>query len=338
MLGQPGSPVIKLSPARADEQAAAYFRAAPFERQLPAAEFESRLHAATDEWVREGIVTPEQAERIRARHPLVEPGPGAVATLLYAAAGVLLGAAGIALVAVGLEPEDVQLPFTLIALAFLGAAFVVHFALRKPLLGDALLVASMAPAVAAGFGDVEAYTLLGVVVPAGLLSWRRGTFVAPLGVIAFSIGAAIASFQWTEAFAPRNTDVATVPWAILETLLLVAVVALDRLLPEGRDDIASAGLAVVGLAVSLVFLFGEGLDLESEAIELTLGAVVLVVAAIGAWMRHRGVVLGATVALAVDAIVFGFDVGGVFTGTITLLAVAALLIWQAELVKRYFRG
>ena len=337
IAGHDGSPRIKLCPARADEQAAAYFPRAPFVRQLPAAEFEERLHALTHEWAAEGIVAPEQAERIRARHPLVEAGHGAVATLLYAAAGVLLGAAGIALIVVGGgDPDRAQVPFLLVSLALLGAGLAIRLLLRKPLLGDAFLVGALIPGVASGFGSREAFTAWGLALATGLLVWRREGFVPPLAAIAFTVGAASFSMQVLDG-GSGSDRVEFVAWTTFQVALLAGVVARDRFLAR-RDDAATAALAAAGLAASLIPFFSDTVDLRSEGVEAALGACMLVVAGRGAGMRLRGVVLGAAVALAVDAIVFGFDVGGPFTGTLTLLAVAGLLIWQAELVKRYFRA
>lgn len=308
------------------------------------ATFEETLHAATSAWTQEGLVTPEQAERIRARHPLPAAGserPSAVTSLLYAAAGILIGAAGIALIAVSFDVEldTAQLPFALVAVALVGAGISTRNLLGKPLLGDAFLVASLPPGVAAGMGEAEILSVLGLALALGLLVWRRdGGFVPTLAIIAFSVAAGIASSQLTEGLPDeQGQQTFAWTWVCLQAALLGALVASERaeLLALGA---AGAAFAVVALGVSFTVLLNTAFDLKSEGVELGLGALMLALVGAGAWLRHRGLVLGAAIVLCVDAIVFGFDVGGVLTGTFTLVAVAALLIWQAELVKRYFRG
>lgn len=303
-------------------------------------DFEAQLRAASDAWVQEGLVTPEQAERIRARHPLAEggaTGEGGVATLLYGAAGVLLGAAGIALIAVSLDIESAQVPLALVAAAFFGAALAVRFLLHKEMLADALLVAVLPPAVACGFGDAEAFTIVGVVASVGLFLWRRASgFVPTLAVIAFSVAAPVASGRLTEATlgAGAQADTFMWLWVMAQLAFLIGVVLVDRLVTR-KDEVAPTALAVIGLAASVIGFLASAMDLESEAVEVGLGVVMLGAAILGAMLRHRGLVLGGAVALSIDAIVFGFDVGGPYVGTLTLVVVAGVLIWQAEVVKRF---
>lgn len=294
--------------------------------------FVSELQHESEAWAAEGLVTPEQAALVRARYGAPEPaGEGTTTSILYATAGVLLGAAALALVFVGFDSPDAPLHLALLGLALEAAGIALFvFVPARRLLADAVLVAGLVPLAAVSFPDgYDALAPLGAAAAAGLLAWRcdRG-FVQVLGVVAFSVSAAGASFSLLE----RQGEML---WTGLQAALLVGLVARDRWI--GRDDVAAASISVLALGLSLIPFFGERFQgFDNEAIEVAIGVVALVVMGGGLALRHQGLVLGGATVLGIDAVVFAFDLGGVLTGTIVLVVLAALLVLQAEAIRRFF--
>lgn len=295
-----------------------------------------------DAWEDEGLVSAETADALRARYredaARSTPadggtrGAGWSTAGLYGTAAVLLGAAAIALVMLGLDPAEPGLPLVAAAGLLAAAGAAVHRGVPgRTALGDAVLASSMAPATAAAFPgqglDLAVPVALGL--PVALLAWRpRTRFVAVLAAVAFSVTAGASAFHLFE------TDGLQAAWWTGLMVVAVAGLVLQERLVLGEDRLTVVPVAVVGAAVSLVFLLADPLDLgSSEAVELALGALMAGVLAVGWLLRHRGLVAGAGTVLAVDAIVFAFDAGNVVTGVGLLLALAALLVWQAETVR-----
>lgn len=310
-------------------------------------EFARELVLEAEGWVEEGVVSREQADRLRARYaPLLSrPGRyaahdratdratgGLLAEFLYALAGVLVGAATLVLIAVGLDMTDSPGLFAAAGGLLLAAGVLVHLRTARPLVADALLAAGLVPLTVASFpGGDDLFGALAMVAALALLLWRRDvTFLPSLAVVAFSVGAAATFFELFEQ--GENTA-----WFLAQASLLVGVVASDRLL-RGADSALAASLAVGGVVFAFVlFLDEQAPALSSEGVELALGLLMLGVLAAGVALRHRGLAVGAAIVLGVDAIVFAFDVGGVLLGTGILLALAGLLVWQAEFLKGYLR-
>lgn len=304
-------------------------------------EFAETLHQEVETWVDDDIVTREQADALRARYaPLLTQEPrgdedGWATGVLHGAAAVLLGAAAIAFVLVGLDPPRATWHLAVAGLALSGTGLVLLLTHpQRERLADAVLASGMAPLAAATFPDplpiVVALAALGL--PAALLTVRRThAFVPALSVVAYSVAAGGASFNLLDGNASFTT------WLALQSLLAAGTVALDRLLDE-RDHVAPAAIATAALAISFIPYANEALNLaSSEQVEVALGALMLGVGAIAYGIRHRGLLLGAAIALSVDAIVFAFDFGRVWGGTLTLLALAALLLWQGERVREVLR-
>ncbi|MBW3582145.1 MAG: DUF2157 domain-containing protein [Euryarchaeota archaeon] len=296
--------------------------------------FRDRLKMESGRWVSEGIVTPDQARRIVGLYPEEAEGPreeGWAANVLHAAAGVLIGAAVLALVFVGLEPKDpTPLLFAFGILLALGGAALVALVPRRAMVGDAILVASLVPL--SFIGTDPTTLILGWIAAAVALAyivWRhRRVFVQTTAVIAFSILVPTTLDQYLFGDVDRM-------WVVAQAGLLVLLVAVDRFLRQ-EDGIVPTAAAIVALAVSSALFFEEVVE-QTETIEILLGVAMIALIAIGIPLRHRGLVTGAVIVLSVDAIVFAFDAGNVITGIVVLLGVAAVLLWQGERVRGYFR-
>lgn len=313
---------------------------------MPTPEFARELALEAEGWVDDGVVTREQADRLRLRYAalLSQPGryratatvgarapAGVLSEFLYGLAGILLGAAAIVVLVVGLDVGEATTPFLVTGLLLMAGGAGLRFATTKAPLADAVLAAGLVPLTVAAFPDGGEYVLpftLGA--PLALLFWRRdATFLPSLAVVAFSVAAAASFFKLFEG-------TAEVPWLLAQLALLGGIVASDRLLRH-RDSALAAGLAVAAFALAFVMFLDEtDLATSSEASELVLGVVMLVVLGVGVAIRHRGLVVGAAAVVGIDAIVFAFDVGGVLLGVGILVALAGVLVWQAETLKRYF--
>lgn len=300
-------------------------------------EFRDRLRDEVPAWVEEGIVDREQAQAILERYETSASADAfssesATRTLLYATAAVLLGAAAIALVFVGIDPSPVR-PY----LAGAGAVLValglgVHAtAPGRDLLADALLAAALVPLGVATFepglasGTVWLYGAATLALAVGYLVWRREQpFLPTLTVLGFTAAAGGTAFNAIEA-----SDQAASAWLVAQLVLLAGLTIAD----EGLEAelTTPVGLATVAFAGSLIPFLVETVAIETaETVELVLGAVMVVVLGLGLLREHRGLLVGAALALGTDAIAFAFTVGGVWLGTGVLVGLAAVLIWQAE--------
>jgi hypothetical protein len=290
-------------------------------------------------WVEDGLLTAEQAGAIRARYadvaglPAGEGPVSKTSAALYGTAGVLIGAASVALFYVENEwPRSAGPLLGATALLAIAAGGLRFARPRAWLLADAGFIGALVPFSVAPFVD-ERNPLLSIatlIVPLALALWRRASpFVFPLAIVASSVGAAATGLVCF----PREDGVV---WVVLQLGLVAGVVALDRL-SKTRESTAAGVVAVFAAAISLLIYFKdtEWLGGGFRSAEVAVGLVMLAMALAGGSLRHRGTVIGACVALGLDAIVFAFDVGGLLTGTIALAATAGLLIWQAELVRRY---
>lgn len=294
--------------------------------------FEERLPREVRGWVSDGIIDEDQGETILARHPPSETDRSWARDALHGAAAVLLGAAGIALVMVGFDPDEPALPLTLVGLALSGLGLVL-FAMvprdRRPV-AEAVLTAGLAPLAVAVFApgpDATGWVALGVAL--ALLLWRyRSHFVAVLSFIALTVATGGLAFELFE-----TEEAASWAWAGAQFVWLGIVVGLDTVWTR-QPRVSTGVLAVAGLAVSGIVFFSEGLGLDSsETIELLVGVVFLALVGLALAIGHAGVLVGAVIGLSIDAIVFAFDVGGVLLGVGLLVALAGVLVWQADRLR-----
>lgn len=301
-------------------------------------DFADRLAREVPSWVDEDIVDREQAQAILERYELgpadtPEASASWARTLLYATSAVLLGAAGIALVFVGIDPDPVQPSLAAVGAGFLAAGLGLHVLQpERDLLVDALLAAALAPLAVATFdpsvstGNTLAYGLpsLGLSL-AYLVTRREQPFLPTLAVLGFTASAGGTAFNALDGAADGG-----LAWAAAQLVLLAALLGIDRGLRESEATTPVA-LAVLAFAGSLIPFLFETVELDSaESVELSLGAAMVAVLGLGVAVEHRGLLMGAAVALGVDAIAFAFTVGGVWLGIGVLVTLAVALIWQAE--------
>lgn len=276
-------------------------------------------------------------------------GPGAPGTGRSFAAdamqfvgGLLLGAAIIALTVFLDVPDDVA-PWVLVLSGALLVAAGLAAASRglRGSLVDAALAAGLVPLVVGGIqsitGSVDrapvgVLPILATLLAGSIAPLRRGegpgTF---LGVLAFTIMSWAAVFQGENAF---FSDPAALPRFLWLAVLLVYGALL--LLWRSRVWVG----ATLGFYVApLTLAFANILDLwpltslgTEVALGVFLGALVVAGVALGA----RGLVAGASAGLTIDAVVFAFDLGGAGVAVVVLLSLGGLLVWQAEVVRRYF--
>lgn len=286
-------------------------------------------------WRADGILSAEQLATIESRYTATAAREevGGTSGILQALGGLVLGAAAIALIVFLDLPEDVARTWGLLAaVAALAAAGAALAATRQPF-ADAALVASLVPLVFAAMGSNDNVLCLvaAFVLPPAIGVWRRDvTFVPPLAAVAFAAASGIALASWFQ-------DSFTLTYA---TLMALAAAAAGWYASRGRVawEVAS-GLLVVALAVSVImFYFDYDLDLGNGGAELVVGAVLLVAVGLGVAFLRRGVLVGATGGLAIDAVVFAFDVGGLLFGVLTLLAVSGALLAAASAVRRYLES
>lgn len=314
----------------------------------PVPGFDKALGHAVPRWVAEGIITEDQARAILARTAAGETGSAGrgadwLSSLLYGTAGVLLGAAALSLILVGIDPAEPRGWLVATGVLLVGAGLLlVRIVRARRFLGEAVLAAALVPLSAAGVGDPGALLPLsaafGIGVPLGYLVWERSQpFLPVLSVIAFSFAAGAHSLHLARE-AGWGSGTGSFVWAGSALALAMIALALDRRRGEG-EGVAHVALSVIALGIALVVMFGEGLDLsDSVTMELLLGGMMAIVLLAGVVLRHRGLVLGASIVLGVDAIVFAFDVGGVWLGVGVLVTLAALMVWQAESLKQWIPG
>lgn len=254
--------------------------------------------------------------------------------------GLLVGAALVALVVfldVG-EPANAWLLLGLGAVMAAPAAYGAWVGWNRSLV-QAGLSGSLVPAlVAAGIGggnDVYAIPMLVAAACVGVLLLLRGegpTTLVAAGGYAFA-GAASTLFR--ESFFFGN-DQMGVRWAWLG--LLLALLPLLLLWRQRLWASVSLGLYVAPLAFAFALIL-DGVDtLTSVGAELVMGAYLGALLGIGIWTGSRGLVAGAAAGLTIDAVVLAFDVGGPGTAVVLLLVLGALLVWQGQVVRGYFRG
>ncbi len=301
--------------------------------------FRDRLAEEAPAWVEEDIVTEDQAQQLLDRYDVQaqpredEDSQGWASHLLYGTAGALLGAAALAFVLVGLDPAEPRWPLLVTGLALLSIGVLLELTLpSRSLLAQACLAASVIPMAAS---VIDASFELGMwttmAAAAGLIVWQRGSrFVPTFAVVAYAVASGAGTFELV-----ADEAQAAWIWSGLVAAMGIGVVLVDRLMRE-EDGVAHMALAVAALAISLLPVFFESMDIDDSVnVELALGGVMALVLTAGIGLKHRGVVVGSAVVLTIDAIVFAFDVGGAFLGTGVLLALAAVMIWQAEMLKGY---
>jgi hypothetical protein len=306
------------------------------------------------QWGREGLMPPASVATIEARHagearddPEAESfGSG----VLYGLGGVLLGAAVFAFLVLlqdngRLTYDQTQdlAPWLFLAWGALcsAGAFVLDLVARKPRLGDALHIAALLAVTASGFPRAEDLPLgfLAVAFAAGVLWYRRSRFLVPfLAIVAVNV--AIMSILFGRLMRVSNEETALAVWVVYSCLQVPILVLASRQTkwPWPTFSLAAATLMLAAAFTLWHVDFGDdvvgGFQGDTEAyLAVLMGAGL----AAGLVLREKGLVLAAALVVAIDAIVFAFDVGELVGGLVAILAVAGLLIWQAGSLRRYLR-
>jgi len=303
-----------------------------------------RLVQKAREWAAKGLIPEASVPRIEDEYREAldqEPEASVAAQALYGVGGALLGAAAIALVVL-LEPGEDVAGWALFGLALALGAFGVGLALltRQQDLADALFTGALVAAVFAGllvldlFGgapDGQAITTLTALGSLALV-WARGDrgLVPGVATAAFFVASGMALSLLLD-----QEDAWSTAWLLVGLVYTASVAVLGRRLGR-RWRAPVLGLCTFGVGAAVLVFTGTVLDPRLKgAYELVLGAVQLALLGAGLALREKGLVVGAALIVAIDAIVFAFDVGGLALGLSVLLATAALVLWQARGLRRY---
>lgn len=304
------------------------------------------------QWAAEKLLPPASLQALEARYandarqdPNAESfGSG----VLYGLGGVLLGAAAFALLVL-LEDNGIianltdTAPWILLGwgLACFGFALLLDLVAHKPRLGDALHVAALVAVTAAGFPRAEDLPLgfFAMAFAAGILAYRRTRFLVPfLAIVAINI--AYASILFGRLARAANEDAAFLFWFVWAALQLPFLVAASKRTawPWPTFSLAAATLLLAGTFLGFYFdVVEEVFNGFAGDAEVFLAGLMGLALAAGLVLREKGMVLAAALVVAIDAIVFAFDVGQIIGGLVAILAVAGLLIWQAGSLRRYLR-
>lgn len=306
------------------------------------------------QWGREGLMPPASVAAIESRlaeqardDPEAETfGSG----VLYGLGGVLLGAAVFAFMVLlqdnrGLTYEQVNdlAPWLFLAWGAVCAAgaFVLDLVARRPRLGDSLHIAALVAVTASGFprADDLPLGLLAMAFAAGILWYRRTRFLVPfLALVALNV--ALASVLFGRVARTADEEVALGLWLLFALVQLPTLALATRRVswPWPTFSLAAATLLLAGTFTGwFVDVKDDLYDGFQGDVEILLAVLMGTTLAAGLWLREKGIVLAAALVIAIDAIVFAFDVGDVVGGLLALLAVAGLLIWQAGNLRRYLR-
>lgn len=303
-------------------------------------------------WAREGLLPPASLQTIEQRHAadvVEDPDRESFgASVLYALGGILLGCAVFAFMVLlqdnakwSYERVENVSPWLFLAWGIVcsAAAFTLDLVVKKPRLGDALHVASLVAVTASGFPRADELYLgfVAVAFAAGIAFHRRVRFMVPfLAIVA--LNAAVASILFGRIGRSGGEDVAFTIWfayALVQVAFLTAASRLTRW-PWPTFTLAAATLLLAGSFVGFWSDMVEWRPFDGH-LEVMLALLMGATLAAGLVLREKGLVLASALVVAIDAVVFAFDVGEVIGGLVAILAVAGLLIWQAGALRRYLR-
>ena len=300
-------------------------------------------------WHREGLLPDASLAKLRARYEAAArsaTGETFGTSVLYALGGILLGAAVFALLFLLEQNGFISRTERVAPWLFLGwglAWAILAFAAdvgRKPGLADAFHVAALVAIAAAGIPRADDLFLwaFGMAYALGIVAYRKERWMMPLlALVAFNVS--VVAFVWGRL--ERTSDhLATTAWFLIAAVQLVTLTLQGRIARRAwsATAIGLATLLLAGTFLGYYFQVAEGplpdFDGDAEAfVAVLMGAAM----AVGLWFREKGMVLASAAVLAVDAVVFAFDVGELVGGLVTILAMAGLLIWQAGFLRRYLR-
>lgn len=296
-------------------------------------------------WAQRGLLSPAALEEVEreygAQAASRSEGPTLPQAVLFSLAGVLLAAACIAFTFLShlSEPSTAwTLAVCALAAAGIGAALRLRFP-GQPW-GDALLVTGL---VCAGFAmmpdDAAGRVLVWLALALALAApWLAGVWspvpIAAVGVFTWGLYRATSLFLGRGSFFfDQPNDLGVEVWVSIQALYTVGLVGLRwaRL----RWWSSAAGAASIALVVPVALFTDQVVHPRADGVaELVVALPEFALLALGIGLRSRELVICPALVIAVDAIVFAFDVGGVGFGVVALLAVAGGLVALAGLMRR----
>lgn len=306
------------------------------------------------QWTSEGLMPPTSLAALQARHggdTVADPEAESFgAGVLYALGGILLGSAVFALMVLLIDngviadqdSEEIA-PWLFLAWGVVcsAGAFAIDLVARKPRLADAFHIAALVAVTASGFPNADDSFLgfAAMAFAAGILWYRRTRFmVSFLALTALNVALVSILFGRVGQGVDDEAVFTIWFWFAVAQLPLLAVASRLTKWPWPTFSLAAATLLLAGTFLGYYFEVLEeilpGFDGDAEVyVAFLMGAVL----AAGLYLREKGMVLAAALAIAIDAVVFAFDVGDLIGGLLALLVVAGLLIWQAGSLRRYLR-
>lgn len=274
--------------------------------------------------------------------PVADEGsPSLAMQSFYAIGGVMLGAASAALYGL-LELNNILQGehsawffFLIFAVLFGGVAVGTRMAGQAEL-ADALAIATLVPtAIMLGPRPVnDGLYFLPVLLAGAMLAWRHRAHLVPLlslGVLC--VGLPIALFQtigddWSLG------DQASWAWLATAVLVFAGTIVWTRL-QDLKWEMEGLGATTIAAAMAWINVVAEVIEPTFDGgyeviIALGLGALI----GVGVLLKERVIIFVSGIALAIDAIIFAFDIGGPTTGLIVLLAMAGGLIAVATILRR----
>ncbi len=286
-------------------------------------------------WHREGLLSDEALAKLETRYATDdELSPLTVA--LLGGAAIVLAAAVIAF-PVLLDWERAGLGWAATIGALIAAAGAIGLWFRSPFTehAEALGVTSLALLVVgagAFLEDTSAFAWTLGVVALGLIWLPQKTVLIPgAAVLVAGAGLGIGLFNDLQG------DPA-VTWLFLIALAVsLAILASRFIKPPGRGwQHGTASLFATGGAIALgLSYFFEVVGWQFQgAPQLWVAMIAVPLLLFAFYVRDRSALLAAVVAIAIDAVVFGFDLGSLYLGIPMLLAVCGGLVALAYWAQR----
>ncbi len=305
------------------------------------------------QWTREKLMPTSSLAVLEKRHAADagrEGGESFGSSVLYGLGGVLLGAAAFALFFLLMDngyitsqDGDREAPWIFLTwgLACAAVAFTIDFVAKRPTLGESFHVAALVAVTASAFPRPHDLALghMAMLYAVGILAYRRQRFMVPfLALVALNVA-------WTSvmesAFWPlRSEEAAFGAWFVfaIAQMGLLIVATRSTKWPWPATSLGGVTLLVAGSFLAWYFeVIAEQTNGFPGDVEIYLAALMGAVMALGFVLRQKSMVLACALVIAIDAIVFAFDVGDLVGGLLAILAVAGLLIWQAGFLRRYLR-